>query len=242
MAWLKNDAPLNFVSLDPEKVLETIRKLHSRITERFPDAGLARVCADLEQVCARSTKRIQWIAAPIWPLRIMRYAIICGVVIGLGITFFDLRPAELVGYDTMERLQFFESGINNLLLLSAALFFIWTLESRIKRSRALAAIHELRSIAHVIDMHQLTKDPDRLLESHKSTASSPHNFESAFELRRYLDYCTEMLALVSTVAARHLQYLNDTAVVGAVNEVEDLTNGLSRKIWQKINMLTPRQN
>ena len=28
--------------------------------------------------------------------------------------------------------------------------------------RALKAIHELRSIAHIIDMHQLTKDPERI--------------------------------------------------------------------------------
>ena len=28
------------------------------------------------------------------------------------------------------------------------------------RKRALAAIHELRAMAHIVDMHQLTKDPE----------------------------------------------------------------------------------
>ena len=38
---------------------------------------------------------------------------------------------------------------------------------------ALKALHELRSLIHVIDMHQLTKDPERLLSEHSRTDSSP---------------------------------------------------------------------
>ena len=61
---------------------------------------------------------------------------------------------------------------------------------------------------------------------------------NAFLLRRYLDYCSEMLSLVGKVAALHLQKLDDATVVAAVNEIEGLTTGLSEKIWQKIDMLS----
>ena len=61
---------------------------------------------------------------------------------------------------------------------------------------------------------------------------------SAFDLRRYLDYCSEMLSLTGKVAALYLQTLDDSAVVTVVNEIETLTTGLSRKIWQKIDLVT----
>ncbi len=108
---------------------------------------------------------------------------------------------------------------------------------RIKRKRALKAIHELRALAHVIDMHQLTKDPEQLLSRVKGTPSSPKRTLSAPELIRYLDYCSEMLSLIGKLAALYVQKFDDPVALAAVNEVEDLTTGLSRKIWQKIMIL-----
>ena len=95
-----------------------------------------------------------------------------------------------------------EAELNVLILLGGAIFFLLTLEGRFKRIRALAAIHELRSLAHIIDMHQLTKDPERLFIARQSmnTQASPELGMSQFELRRYLDYCSEMLALTGTSA------------------------------------------
>ena len=66
------------------------------------------------------------------------------------------------------------------------------------------------------------------------TPSSPkHNLGPA-ELGRYLDYCSEMLSLIGKLAALYVQKFDDPVALAAVNEVEDLTTGLSRKIWQKI--------
>lgn len=45
--------------------------------------------------------------------------------------------------------------------------------------------------------------------------------------------------IVSKVAAVHAQHRNDSAVQGAVDQVEMLCTGLSRRIWQKI-MLIPQ--
>ncbi|MGD8866586.1 MAG: hypothetical protein PVI01_03135 [Gemmatimonadales bacterium] len=53
------------------------------------------------------------------------------------------------------------------------LFFLFTLEGRIKRRRALHFLRELRALAHIIDLHQLTTDPDRVIGSAADTRSSP---------------------------------------------------------------------
>jgi hypothetical protein len=60
---------------------------------------------------------------------------------------------------------------------------------------------------------------------------------SEFELMRYLDYCSEMLSLTGKLAALYMQNMRDPVVIESVNEIEDLTTSLSRKIWQKIMIL-----
>ena len=58
-----------------------------------------------------------------------------------------------------------------------------------------------------------------------------------FELNRYLDYCSDALALISKIAALYVQGFQDPALLDAVDDMEDLTAGFSRKIWQKITLL-----
>lgn len=86
-------------------------------------------------------------------------------------------------------------------------------------------------------MHQLTKDPDKVLHPASDTPSSPEREYSQALTARYLDYCSELLSLASKVAALYAQTLDDPVVLAAVDEVEGLTTGLSGKIWQKIMIL-----
>jgi hypothetical protein len=229
--------PASLLQADP--VLRTVRALQARISERFPDASLNRVCAELERVCNDSRERVEWIGRPIWPLRIVRYGLVAIIVIGVLIGVVGMGPQLLKEkLPFTEFIQILEAGLNDVVLIGIGIFTVWNLEGRVKRRRALAALHQLRSIAHVIDMHQLPKDPDRLDRNRVNTKSSPRNNLNAFDLRRYLDYCSEMLSLTGKVAALHLQTLDDAAVVATVNEIETLTTGLSRKIWQKIDLVT----
>ena len=62
-----------------------------------------------------------------------------------------------------------------------------------------------------------------------------------FELGRYLDYCSELLSLISKTAAIYVQEFPDSVALQAVDEITSLTNGLSRSIWQKIMLLDRRQ-
>jgi hypothetical protein len=137
-----------------------------------------------------------------------------------------------------ETVQLLEAGLSMLFFLAAGAVYVTSLELRHKRRRCLEALHELRAVAHIVDMHQLAKDPDRTLHPGPDTPSSPERALTAFELVRYLDYCSELLSLVGKVGALYAQDFPDPQALDAVDDIEDLTNGLSRKIWQKITILT----
>ncbi len=53
----------------------------------------------------------------------------------------------------------------------------------------------------------------------------------------YLDYCSELLSLTSKAAALCAEESTDALVLDTVSEIENLTTGMSRKIWQKISLL-----
>jgi hypothetical protein len=230
---MRGAADSMYRSLDSEKILGTIGTLGRRIDERFPGSSLGRVCQELLTIAGESQERCAWIARPQRSLRFITGALVIVIISGL---FFLLANAAWPrdGFDLALLVQVSEAGLNFFLLLSAAILFLATAETRIKRRRALKAIHELRALAHVIDMHQLTKDPERLLPRRKKTPSSPKQNLSPAELGRYLDYCSEMLSLIGKLAALYVQKFDDPVALSAVNEVEYLTTGLSRKIWQKI--------
>lgn len=220
--------------LNAQLTTKTIEVLQQRIMERFPGSGLAAVCGELLAAGLEAESRSRWIGRP---NLVLRCAVGLVIAVALVILFYGLTGADLRLNRTGlgDIIQTADSAINTLVIIGAALVFLVTVESRVKRHRALEALHELRSLAHVIDMHQLQKDPAAVLA--RPTASSPRRELSPPELSRYLDYCSEMLSLTGKVAALYAQKLHDSSVVAAVNEIELLTTGLSRKIWQKMMLL-----
>jgi len=227
-------------SLDPAEIVRTLEALNRRIEERFPGAGLARLCAELLDVARHAQQRAAWIARPLLALRAGAWGLVVLIIAGLVTTLVTFRM-PVGGFDLADFIQVLEAGINDVVLIGVAVFFLVTLETRVKRRRALDALHELRVIAHIIDMHQLTKDPERLSDGRPDTASSPRRGMTADELGRYLDYCSEMLSLTGKIAALYVQRFPDSVAVATVNEIEDLTTGLSRKIWQKLMILHAAQ-
>lgn len=214
-------------------IIRTVHRLHRRIGERFPGSGLAAVCLDLAQLAESTQARARTIAAPQLGLRIIVLLVVGGGIAAL-IAAGRLARIRLGDADVIGLFQGIEAAINIAVLAGAALFFLFTLESRIKRRRVLRDLHEMRSLAHVIDMHQLTKDPAVILDTAHRTESSPQRITDPFLLTRYLDYCSEMLSLIGKLAALYAQYLPDSVVIDAVNDIETLTTDLGRKIWQKI--------
>ncbi|MCZ6689993.1 MAG: hypothetical protein O7H41_10350 [Planctomycetota bacterium] len=233
---VNDDRPPPARILEAGPIVETIRALQARIQQRFPDSSLGRTCTGLLDISEHTVERLASIARPILGLRIAAAGLVILLALGtLGPVMVFPLPTEAL--TLLEFVQVIEPGLNALVLIGVAIFFLITLERRIKRKRVLEAIHELRSIAHIIDMHQLTKDPHRFVGGGGATASSPKADLTPFLLARYLDYCSEMLSLTGKIAAIYVQDFDDSVVLSAVNEVESLTTGLSRKIWQKLMIL-----
>ncbi|MFN3651970.1 MAG: hypothetical protein ACK47B_20540 [Armatimonadota bacterium] len=224
-----------YSELRPDRIVETINHLGQRIEGSFPGSGLGRVTAELGRLAREAGPTAGWLRQPIWPLRIGAAIGILGIVLVMcgGAQLALAIPLRVDGVG--ELLQASEAAVNEIILLSLAIFFLLSLETRVKRGRALAALHQLRSIVHIVDMHQLTKDPQQLLSP--DTTFPPARSYTRVELARYLDFCSELLSLASKLAALHVQYLNDPVVLAAVNDVEALAGGLSNKIWQKIMIL-----
>ena len=222
--------------LDEAQIRATIERLQARIRERFPDSGLSQLAAELQAIAGEIAESVAYLQRPHWPIRIAVGTLIVGliaVIVGAAVTF--RVPAQVEGWAQL--VQVIESAVNDVVFIGVAIYFLLTVEGRLKRKRALESLHELRSVVHIVDMHQLTKDPERLVSQQENTASSPERTMTAGELGRYLDYCSELLSLASKLAALFMQQLNDPVVLAAVNEIEALTSGLSSKIWQKITML-----
>jgi hypothetical protein len=227
--------PLKYRTLDPDLIIKSLDQLVRRIDERFPGAGLGSVCRDLVALAKDTAVRSQEINRP---HLFLRFVIWVAITAGLALL---IAVAQIIfvgtkaNDDLFGTLQGIDSGFNIVVLMGATLFFVSSLETRWKQRKALSALHEFRSIIHVIDMHQLTKDPSMLAAVH--TSSSPDRSFSPFELVRYLDYCSEMLSLTAKLAALYAEKLSDPVVVDTVGDIERLTSDLSGKIWQKITIV-----
>ncbi|MFT3733079.1 MAG: hypothetical protein QM780_16955 [Hyphomicrobium sp.] len=228
-------AQSKYRTLNPGLIVSSLNQLVRRIQERFPGAGLASVCRDLVELANETAVRAEEINRPHFLLRfIIWIAITAGLVLLIAVAQIILSGTR-TNDDLFGTLQGIDSGFNIVVLMGATLFFVSSIETRWKQRRALNALHEFRSIIHVIDMHQLTKDPSMLAAVH--TSSSPDRSLSPFELVRYLDYCSEMLSLTAKLAALYAEKLSDPVVVDTVGDIERLTSDLSGKIWQKITIV-----
>ena len=220
-------------TLDAGLIVQTCRATSGRIGEQFSNSGLSKVAAELLTVSEQAAGLSAWLAKPHLPLRALAglgIAAIFTIIIGVAL---HVR-VQLTFGSIAEFLQGLDAAINEVVFIGIAAFFFVTLETRLKRRRALDAIRELRALAHIIDMHQLTKDPERIAGTADVVDGSPKRPQNPAELIRYLDNCSDLLALISKISALYVQDFNDPVTLAAVNEIENLTNGLSRKIWQKI--------
>ena len=187
-------------------------------------------------IAKKSQSNINWLIKPNLPLRIFSYLIIS---LGIGGIIYSVSYVEFKIEDTTlsNIIALSEAIFNDIILLGAAIFFLIGMESKLNRKKSLEMLNELRVTAHVIDMLQLTKDPSLINTPETSTLNSPKRTLTKFEMERYLDYSSELASLIAKVGALYSQSLPDEVVVRAVNEIEILCTGLSRKIWQKIMIL-----
>ena len=232
--------------LDADAVREVVVELEARISARFPTRGLRQVAADLATLIdavetgANSTQgrvRIARLAS-----RVVMALVLFGTLIVIGFAFKDAAFGNHAVRSTLDLLPLIETVINDVVFAGIAVFFLYSFPERVQRGRLLNLLHQLRSTAHIIDMHQLTKDPEQLKRSFVPSPVSKPLELNRDEMERYLDYCSELLALVGKTAALCAEESRDDVVLDTVSTVETLCVGISRKIWQKISNLPPPED
>ncbi|MBI1358935.1 MAG: hypothetical protein GC155_01490 [Alphaproteobacteria bacterium] len=227
---------MSYRTLNADQIETTLVSLQARIEERFPERGISRLCAELVTLSQQERRRCNQTRRPNFLLRAAVGAVVGAGVAGIAWLIFRIATMNLAG-DAFSALQGLDSLVNLFVLAGAAVWFLLNLESRMRREAVLRDLHELRSIAHVVDMHQISKDPPALEEGYLARGEAPGEVMSDAHLLRYLDYCSDMLALTGKLAALYMQDVQDPVIIQTVNEIENLTGNLSRKIWQKVMVL-----
>jgi hypothetical protein len=229
-----------FERLEADEVLETAVRLRTRIEARFPDRNLSQVAAALVNPISGARLAARWsvgraaVVAVCWAAAA---AICVAGVFGFKTAVLDTFFAAGEPGVQVDWVPFVESTINNVVFAGIAVVFLLSIPGRVRRRRSLSALFRLRSVAHVVDMHHLAKDPERVTGTLGPSAESVDAELSAADLAKYLSYCCEMLALLGKAAALHAEETDDAVVLDTVAEVETLTNGIASRIWQKMRQL-----
>jgi len=220
-------------NLDSQKIFNTIGLLQKRIEERFSGSSLSMVCRDLARVANKSNATISHIHENKPGYRMGVFVFVAAV---LGCSIFGLSGLRTSSQEmtVVLMLHLLDAVFNIVILVGGAIIFLVSIENRTKRRRVIKAINTLRCLGHVIDSHQLTKDPSYLDQAVIQTTHSPKRNMTSFELGRYLNYCSEMLSLVSKIGFLYVQNYNDHNATESARNLEEMTNELSSKIWQKI--------
>ena len=236
----------NYRRLEPDELIKTIMALRQRIADKFGERGLTNICGELAGVARDAKHRTARLRRPIWLLRLIPIVATVAIVyvtwaMHASITVVDANVEKLLSKELQDLMRAVRQLLSSAALpialavpvpLVFAMFaFIWSLEARWKRHRTLRYLHELRSLVHVIDMHQLTKDP------HPMSDGSDTEHLSGELLMRYLDYCSELLSMSAKVATLYAESSHDAVVIEAVSDLVQVTSNLSSKIWQKLTII-----
>jgi len=224
----------SYRTLDPRKLIDTSSKVVRQIDETFPGSGLASVAHSFKTLAQESISRAVDLKKPIWRTRIISSLLILAVLVWTVIVPFTLNLNQEVS-NWAEFMEGTDAALHLIVILGGGLFFIASWEIRKKRHAALDALSELRSLAHIIDMHQITKDPGlEHITPLPDGVEDTRTVRSDAQLALYLDFSSDMLSIVGKLASLYAENLHDRTVLDAVNEIESLTNGLCGKLWQKI--------
>jgi len=124
-----------FDLLDSEHLDEQINILRDRVGERFPDSGLYQVAIHLAELSHRSAKTASYLGKPNYFIRAITVTLALLIVVGTIVAFMNFE-IKFHNKDLLSVVQFLESLINDIVFIGVAIFFLVSIETKYKRSRA----------------------------------------------------------------------------------------------------------
>jgi hypothetical protein len=212
--------------LDPSRIIETAENLARRVGERFPESNLVGLADELVRIARETDERARRALSPIY---FVRAACLLAVIVGLvGLLLLIRHISTRWEFGTItEVFESADAGVNILIVLAGALWFLISFESRVKRKKALSFIGELLEFVQWIDVTQLYYTP----EFYKSKPA-PGDSTAGFDYT-YLLFCTEMLAVIGNLALLYTRGNMDDSVWRAASDAVMLANAIEDRLLSK---------
>src|SRR5262249_11760288 len=134
--------------LDPARIIETAEDLARRVSDKLPGRRLAGFAVELAQIARQTDGRAREARRPVLAIRLASALAAAGSLLGLWYLASHIHARWEFG-TVAELFEAADAGFNLLVVLAGALWFLITLEARIKRRKALESIEELREFIHV---------------------------------------------------------------------------------------------
>lgn len=222
---------------------ETASRLVERIQQRFGDDPLTDIARQVLDVAKMSEKRIARALRVGFFIRMLTWPLVLAAGVGIAWWVKSLNLTLRVN-DAGDLAQSLDSVFQLLLVLGAGGWFLLSIGTKAQRRSLFKALQELHALTQVIDLVQLDKDPDRLhFSSDQRTPTSPTlgKANTAFLLGRYLDYCSELLSVLSKIACLYRERVSDEAVLSRLGDFDRLSNQLRANIGSKMGLIVPSQ-
>lgn len=224
--FLGGETPRATHQLDPARIIETADALAQRVERGLPGSTLAGLAAELATIARDTGRRVQEAKKPIVAIRVASATtIVCTL---LGLLYFLRNIQSRTEFTSVsEFLGAVDTGFNFLVALAGAMWFLATLEARLKRKVVLDHIQELREFVHVIDATQLYYTPD-LYPQDGDASGHRQRFDHT-----YLLFCTQMLGVICNLAALYTRGEAGDSIMQSAGSVEMFSAALTSKLYGK---------
>ena len=224
--FLGTEGPSASHQLDPARIIETADALARRVSQGLPGSTLAGLAAELVRIARDTDRRVKEARKPIMAIRVASATTIVCTLLGLWYFLRNIHTRSEFS-SVSEFLGAVDTGFNFLVALAGAMWFLATLEARLKRKMVLDYIQELREFVHVIDATQLYYTPD-LYPQDGEGPGHRQRFDHT-----YLLFCSQMLGVICNLAALYTRGAAGDSIMQSAGSVEMFAATLTSKLYGK---------
>jgi len=208
-----------------DQINETILELQREIEKKFPDLGLSSTVQKLggeAKVASEFITKKGGSHTKAWIFNITLPILVFIITFSTALYYLNLEGKEAFnGFDDID-------GLINLIFLSVVIgVLIRQTIKLLRRTSTMKQLHRIRTLIHILDMKQQNKKSyGKCLTNQKALSIS--------ESILYLDDCSQAVVLAGKVAALLIEDYDDSLVIATVSEIDALCNGITNRIWLKI--------